>query len=59
MGSHFLKLSFDNTIEVIYEKKVVEWGLEVEKVRSWKVDMFRHQNFENRTKIEGVMAMTI
>ena len=26
---------------------------------SWKADMFRHQNFENRTKIEGVMAMTI
>ena len=29
MGSHFLKLSLDNTIEVIYEKKVLEWGLEV------------------------------
>ena len=30
-----------------------------EKERSWKADMFRHQNFENRTKIEGVMAVTI
>ena len=30
-----------------------------EKERSWKVDMFRHQNFENRTGIEGVMALTI
>ena len=30
-----------------------------EKERSWKVDMFRHQNFENRTNIEGFMASTI
>merc|ERR1711911_14423 len=30
-----------------------------EKERSWKADWFRHQNFENRTKIEGVMALTI
>ena len=30
-----------------------------EKERSWKADMLRHQNFENRTKIEGVMALTI
>ena len=30
-----------------------------EKERSWKADMFRHQNFENRIKIEGVMALTI
>ena len=34
------------------------WSLN-EKERSWKVDVFRHQNFENRTKIEGVMALTI
>ena len=32
---------------------------ENEKERSWKADMFRHQNFENRIKIEGVMALTI
>ena len=25
---------------------------------SWNTDMFRHQNFENRTKIEGVLALT-
>ena len=30
-----------------------------EKERSWKADVFRHKNFENRTKIEGVMALTI
>ena len=30
-----------------------------EKERSWKADMLRHKNFENRTKIEGVMALTI
>ena len=91
MGSHFLNLSLDNTLDVIYEKKVVKWGPEVgffsffwiffswtkfrtrfwprghvprgcalnEKERSWKADMFRHKNFENRTKIEGVMALTI
>ena len=29
MGSHFLNLSLDNTLDVIYEKKGVEWGLEV------------------------------
>ena len=27
--------------------------------RSWKADTFRHTIFENRTKIEGVMALTI
>ena len=27
--------------------------------RSWKADMFRHKNFENRIKIEGVMALTL
>ena len=27
--------------------------------RSWKADKLRHKNFENRTKIEGVMALTI
>ena len=30
-----------------------------EKERSWKADMFRHKNFENRIKIEGVMALTL
>ena len=30
-----------------------------ENERSWKADMFRHKDFENRTKIEGVMALTI
>ena len=30
-----------------------------EKERSWKADMFRHKNFENQIKIEGVMALTI
>ena len=30
-----------------------------EKERSWNAEMFRYQNFENRTRIEGVMAMTI
>ena len=29
-----------------------------EKERSWKANMFRHKNFENRIKIEGVMALT-
>ena len=28
MGSHFLKLSLSNTLQVTHEKKVVEWGLE-------------------------------
>ena len=27
--------------------------------RSWKADMFRHNNFENQNKIEVVMALTI
>ena len=30
-----------------------------EKERSWKADVFRHKNFENQTKIKGVMALTI
>ena len=30
-----------------------------EKERSWKANMFRHKNFENQIKIEGVMALTL
>ena len=30
-----------------------------EKERSWKADMFGHQNFENQARIQGFIAMTI